>query len=280
MRNLSTDLNHLAINTATIKQWSLEKIVEGCYARGIRAITPWRHDIEKAGLAIARSWFKDAGIAVSGYCRGGFFTTSDEKDPLAINENRRALEEATELGAAGMALVVGGLPNGSKDIEGARAQVVEGIAALLEYAKVLKTPLLIEPLHPVLAADRACVNTLRHALDICDELDPDVSGYLGVAFDVHHLWWDPELQAQTQRAGKGRLMAFHVCDWLVPTKDVLTERGMMGDGVIDIPKLRGWVEAAGFDGLCEVEIFSAKDWWTRDGGEVLDVCIARHHTAV
>jgi sugar phosphate isomerase/epimerase len=280
MRDLSTDLSQLAINTATIKQWSLQQIVEGCYARGIRAITPWRHEIEKVGIVQARSWFKDAGIAVSGYCRGGFFTTSDENDPLATKENRRALEEAAELGAAGMALVVGGLPTGSRDIESARAQVVDGVAALLEHAKALKTPILIEPLHPVLAADRACVNTLRHALDICDQLDPDVSGYLGVAFDVHHLWWDPELHDQTQRAGKARLMAFHVSDWLVPTKDVLAERGMMGDGVIDIPKLRGWVESAGFDGLCEVEIFSANDWWTRDGGEVLDVCIARHRTAV
>ena len=130
------------------------------------------------------------------------------------------------------------------------------------------------------AADRACVNTLSQALDLCDLLDPETSGALGVAVDVYHVWWDPKLETQIQRAGKDRLMAFHVCDWMTPTTHLLEDRGMMGDGVIDIARIRGWVEAAGFSGYSEVEIFSTLDWWQRDGGEVLDTCIERHRSAV
>ena len=141
-------------------------------------------------------------------------------------------------------------------------------------------PLAIEPLHPMYAADRACINTMEQALDVCDELDPTQSEALGVALDVYHCWWDPKLQQQIARAGKARLLAFHVCDWLTPTTDLLNDRGMMGDGVIDIPRIRGWIEAQGFDGYSEVEIFSTGNWWQRDAGEVLDTCIARHKEAV
>jgi sugar phosphate isomerase/epimerase len=141
-------------------------------------------------------------------------------------------------------------------------------------------PLAIEPLHPMYAADRACINTLSQALDVCDRLDPERSGALGVAVDAYHVWWDPALEAQIARAGRERLLAFHVCDWLVPTRDLLEDRGMMGDGVIDLPRLRRWVEAAGFDGYVEVEIFSRLDWWQRDGGEVLDTCIDRFRRCV
>jgi sugar phosphate isomerase/epimerase len=141
-------------------------------------------------------------------------------------------------------------------------------------------PLAIEPLHPMFAADRACVNTMEHALDLCDALDPQRTGALGVAVDVYHVWWDPKLQAQIARAGKDRLLAFHVCDWLTPTRDLLNDRGMMGDGVIDIPRIRGWVEAQGFAGYSEVEIFSTLDWWQRDAAETLDTCIARHREVV
>jgi sugar phosphate isomerase/epimerase len=183
-------------------------------------------------------------------------------------------------------LVVGGLPQysrpgsaASKDIAGARAQVHDAIADMLVYAKAANMPLAIEPLHPAYAADRACVNTTRQALDICDALDPARSGALGVALDVYHIWWDPELLPQIARAGKGRLLAFHVCDWLVPTKDILNDRGMMGDGVIDIREVRAAVEAQGFAGYSEIEIFS-NDWWSRPIDEVLQTCIARHRTVV
>ncbi|MDP3606430.1 MAG: TIM barrel protein, partial [Polaromonas sp.] len=143
-----------------------------------------------------------------------------------------------------------------------------------------KMPLAIEPLHPMYAADRACINTMEQALDVCDALDPGRSGALGVAVDVYHVWWDPKLEAQIQRAGKDRLMAFHVCDWMTPTTHLLEDRGMMGDGVIDIPRIRGWVEAQGFAGYSEVEIFSSGNWWKRETAEVLDTCIARHRSAV
>ena len=156
----------------------------------------------------------------------------------------------------------------------------DGIAALLEDARQRRMPLAIEPLHPMYAADRACINTLEQALDVCDKLDPTQSGALGVALDVYHVWWDPKLQQQIERAGHQRLLAFHVCDWLTPTRDLLNDRGMMGDGVIDIPKIRGWVEAQGFQGFSEVEIFSTENWWQRDHAEVLDTCIARHRSAV
>ncbi|MEP7139895.1 MAG: TIM barrel protein, partial [Caldimonas sp.] len=162
----------------------------------------------------------------------------------------------------------------------------DGIAATLEYARSVGMPLAIEPLHPMYAADRACVNTLEQALDLCDAIDPGHSApagalaALGVAVDVYHVWWDPKLEAQIARAGRDRLHALHVCDWLTPTKDLLNDRGMMGDGVIDIPRIRAWVEGAGFAGYSEVEIFSTADWWKRPEDEVLATCIARHRTAV
>jgi sugar phosphate isomerase/epimerase len=182
--------------------------------------------------------------------------------------------------------VVGGLPGAlagkaaHRDIAGARAQVRDGIAELLVEARARRMPLAIEPLHPMYAADRACVNTMEQALDLCDALDADQSGALGVAVDAYHVWWDPKLQAQIERAGRRRLLALHVCDWLTPTTDLLNDRGMMGDGVIDLRRLRGWVEAQGYSGFSEAEIFSAANWWQRDGGEVLDTCIERHRTCV
>jgi sugar phosphate isomerase/epimerase len=183
-------------------------------------------------------------------------------------------------------LVVGGLPQysrpgsaASKDIADARAQVHDAIAEMLDYARQASMPLAIEPLHPAYAADRACVNTTRQALDLCDAIDPDRTGMLGIALDVYHIWWDFELMAQIARAGKDRILAFHVCDWLVPTRDILNDRGMMGDGVIDIKLVRSAVEAQGFAGYSEIEIFSDA-WWARPMDEVLRTCIARHRSVV
>jgi sugar phosphate isomerase/epimerase len=204
----------------------------------------------------------------------------------ARDDNRRAVDEAAALGAPCLVLVVGGLPQfsrpgsaSSKDLPAAHAQVEDGIAALLEHARAANMPLAIEPLHPMYAADRACVNTLKHALDLCDRLDPEQDGGLGVALDVYHVWWDPELSAQIARCGAKRMLAYHVCDWLVPTRDLLLDRGMMGDGVIDLSRIRGEVEALGFSGFVEVEIFS-NDWWSRPMDEVIETCIARHKSVV
>ena len=288
MRDFSADHRWLSINTATVRaQWPLDRIIGECAQRGIRAISPWRDQVAAVGLERVASLVRAAGLELSGYCRGGMFPASTaEGRQAALGDNRRAVDEAKTLNAACLVLVVGGLPGAlagraeHKDISRSRAEVSDGIAAALEYARTVGMPLAIEPLHPMYAADRACVNTLEQALDLCDALDPARSGALGVAVDIYHVWWDPKLQAQIDRAGRERLLAFHVCDWLTPTRDLLNDRGMMGDGVIDIPRIRGWVEAAGFSGYSEVEIFSAQDWWQRDGGEVLDTCIDRHRSAV
>jgi sugar phosphate isomerase/epimerase len=298
MRDFTAVHRWLSINTATVRaQWPLDRIVDECAKRGIRAISPWRDQVAAVGLDKIAKAVRDHGLEVSGYCRGGMFPATDAAGlQAALADNRRAVDEAKTLDAACLVLVVGGLPGAlagraaHKDLARSRAQVHDGIAATLEYARNVGMPLAIEPLHPMYAADRACVNTMEQALDLCNALDPQKSGSLGVegreraalgvAVDVYHVWWDPKLQAQIARAGRERLLAFHVCDWLVPTRDLLNDRGMMGDGVIDIPRIRGWVEEAGFAGYSEVEIFSTEDWWKRDGGEVLDTCITRHRSAV
>lgn len=292
MRDFSTDHRWLSINTATVRksrgvEQPLTDIIEACVQRGIRAISPWRDQVAAAGLPAISKLVKSHGLELSGYCRGGMFPAVDAAGLKAAREdNRRAVDEACELNATCLVLVVGALPGAlagqakHKDLALARSQVSDGIAELLEYAKASKMPLAIEPLHPMYAADRACINTLEQALDVCDALDPSRSGALGVAVDVYHVWWDPKLEAQIQRAGKDRLMAFHVCDWMTPTTHLLEDRGMMGDGVIDIPRIRSWVEAQGFTGYSEVEIFSSGNWWRRESAKVLDTCIARHRSAV
>lgn len=292
MRDFNTDHHWLSINTATVRRqrgvdWPLLEILDACAARGIRAVSPWRDQVAAAGLAATAARLREHGIVLSGYCRGGMFTYTDAASRQASrDDNRRALDEACTLGAPCLVLVVGGLPGAlaghaaHKDIAGARGQVTEGIAALLDDARERGMPLAIEPLHPMYAADRACINTMAQALDVCDALDPARSGALGVALDVYHVWWDPQLPAMIRRAGRERLLAFHVCDWLTPTNHLLEDRGMMGDGVIDIPTIRALVEAEGYAGFSEVEIFSRDTWWQREGGEVLDTCIARHRSAV
>jgi sugar phosphate isomerase/epimerase len=256
----------LSLNTATIrKQWTLAQAIDGCARHGIEGISPWRDQVAQMGLREAAREIKARNLAVTGLCRGGFFTAPDWRD-----DNRRAIEEAHALGAQCLVLVVGGLPAGSKDLRSARKAVEDGLAAILPEARAAGVPLAIEPLHPMQAAERACINTLEHALDLCDRLGDGI----GVAVDVYHVWWDPKLQAQIERAGK-RVLAYHICDWLVPTRDLLNDRGMMGDGVVELPLIRSWVEAAGYAGFQEVEIFSELDWWRRDADEVLRTCVAR-----
>lgn len=287
MRDLSGDHRWLSLNTATLrKQGSLLDIIDACARNGIRAIDPWRDQVAAIGLDRAVRAVKDAQLELSGYCRGGMFPADPAHRSQVRDDNRRAVDEATALGASCLVLVVGGLPQHSrpgsapsKDIWGAQAQVEDGIAELLAYARTAKMPLAIEPLHPMFAADRACVNTTRQALDLCDRLDPARTGALGVAIDVYHVWWDFELMPQIERAGHDRLLAFHVCDWLVPTTDMLNDRGMMGDGVIDIPRIRAAVEAQKFAGYVEVEIFSNR-WWTMPVDDVIATCVARMKTVV
>ena len=287
MRDFSADHRWLSLNTATVrKQGDLLAIVDACARQNIRAIDPWRDQVAAVGLERAARAVRDAGLELSGYCRGGMFVADAAHRAAARDDNRRTVDEAKALGAPCIVLVVGGLPQysrpgsvASKDIAAARTQVHDAIAEMLDYAREVNMPLAIEPLHPAYAADRACVNTTRQALDICDAIDPKRTGMLGVALDVYHIWWDFELMDQIARAGKDRLLAFHVCDWLVPTKDILTDRGMMGDGVIDIKSARAAVEAQGFAGYSEIEIFS-ENWWSKSMDEVLTTCIERHKTVV
>lgn len=291
MRDFSQDHRWMSINTATVRKsrgvdLPLADIIEACVRRGIRAISPWRDQVQAAGLAQISRLVRTHGLELSGYCRGGMFPAADAAGRIAArDDNRRAVDEAAELRAPCLVLVVGSLPGAlqgkaaHKDIAHSRGQVRDGIAELLEYARQVGMPLAIEPLHPMYAGDRSCINTLEQALDVCDELDPRRTGELGVALDVYHVWWDPKLQAQIERAGKQRLLAFHVCDWLTPTTDLLNDRGLMGDGVIDIPRIRHWVEAQGFAGYSEVEIFS-NTWWKRAHEDVLDACVERHRSAV
>src|SRR5580765_5932124 len=227
MRDFSRDHAWLSINTATIrKQGDLLQISEACARHGIRAISPWRDQVAAIGLERTAALVRRHGMELSGYCRGGMFPAIDAAGlKAALDDNRRAVDEAKTLNAACLILVVGALPGAlagrpaHKDIARSRAEVADGIAATLEYARSVGMPVAIEPLHPMYAADRACVNTLEQALDLCDALDPARSGALGVAVDLYHVWWDPKLQQQIARAGADRLLAFHVCDWLVPTRD-------------------------------------------------------------
>jgi sugar phosphate isomerase/epimerase len=265
----------LSINLATVReQWDMREAVEACLRHGITAIAPWRDQVERIGLNAARRLVRDNGLRVTGLCRGGMFPAADRAGrEAAIADNLRAIDEAAVLGADCLVLVVGGLPEGSKDITAARQMVAEGIAAMLPHARASGVPLAIEPLHPMYAADRSCVNTLGQALDLCDALGEGT----GVAIDVYHVWWDPELLPQIARAGAGgRILAHHICDWLVPTRHLLLDRGMMGDGVIDLAAIRAAIETAGFHGPQEVEIFSAENWWRQPGDVVLRTCIERH----
>ncbi len=267
----------LALNTITIKQSTLQQAIDGCARHDIRGITVWRDRLQEMGVPAAASALRANGLTVTGLCRGGMFPAADAAGRKAAHEdNLRAIDEAQAIGAACLILVVGGLPPGSKDLAGAREQVREGIAAMLPHAREAHVPLAIEPLHPMQCADRACINTLGQALDVCDALDPQRTGALGVAVDVYHVWWDPDLDAQIARAGKDRLLAHHLCDWLVPTTDLAFDRGMMGDGIIDLPRIRALVQGAGYAGFSEVEIFSARDWWQREADSVLSMMKERY----
>jgi sugar phosphate isomerase/epimerase len=268
----------LSINLATVRmQWNLREAVEACARHGIRAVDPWRDQVAALGLDESAQVIKANGMRVTGYCRGGMFPAADSAGRLAaIDENKRAIDEAVALGAECLILVAGGLPRGSRDINGARQMVMEGLATILPHARACSMPLAIETLHPMYAGDRACVNTLAQALDLCDLLGDGT----GVAIDAYHVWWDPALASQIARAGAtNRILAYHICDWLVPTRDMLSDRGMMGDGIIDLPRIRGLVQKAGYRGFTEVEIFSAENWWKKPGDEVLRTCIERFNTA-
>jgi sugar phosphate isomerase/epimerase len=282
IRDLSGGLEWLSLNWATVRErWDLRRAIEGCARHGIPGVAPWREPLRAMGIREAARMIRDHGLTVTGLCRAGMFPAADAAGRrAAVDDARRAIDEAAAIAAQCLVMLAGGMPPGSKDLAGARAQARDGLAAVLPHARAAGVPLAIEPLHPMYAADRCCISTLAQANELCAELDPDAEGGLGVAIDVYHVFWDPALEREIARAGAAsRILAFHVCDWLVPTRDLLLDRGMMGDGVIDIRRIRGLVEAAGYAGFVEVEIFS-RDWWRRDPDAVLEVIAERYRTLV
>ncbi len=257
------DLSRLCVHTMTTKPWSLEECIAGYTAAKIPAITVWRHHIEPIGAKEAGNMLRDSGLEVVSLCRGGFFpATSGQAREEARAENRRIIDEAAEIGAPLVVLVCGADPE--IDLPTARQHIIDGIQAILPHAKAANVKLAIEPLHPMYADCRSAVNTLDQANNMVMALG---SEYVGVAIDVYHCWWDPYLRAEIERA-TNTILAFHVCDWRTPTRDLLTDRGMMGEGCINIPEIRGWVEKAGFNGYIEVEIFS-EEFWAQDQEKLL-----------
>jgi sugar phosphate isomerase/epimerase len=283
MRDLGRHPELCAINTATFGfREPLDTVVDAVARAGFGGIAPWRREVEGRNVAAIARRIREAGLAVTGYCRSCDIPANHaQKFAANVETNRRAIADAAVLGAKSFVMVVGGLPPGSKDIAAARAQVAEASAMLVEHGRTLGVRIALEPLHPVYAAERSCLSLLGEALDICDRIEgPAGDSWLGTLIDVYHVWWDPNLRRDIARAGASRrIFGFHVCDWLVPTEDVLNDRGMMGDGVINIPAIRAAVEAAGYSGMVEVEIFSAKNWWKRPVAETLAVCRERFATA-
>jgi len=251
------DLSKCAVHTITTKPWSIETAIDKYASMGIGGITVWRDTLTGRDPVLIGQQIKDAGMEAVALVRGGFFTyTSADEQAKAFADNRLAIMEAEAVGAPMVVLVCGAHPG--QRLEESRNQIREGIEAVLPHAEAAGVTLAIEPLHPMYADDRSAINTMKSANEMAEYFH---SPYVGIAVDVYHLWWDPDLEQEIMRCGKnGNLTAFHVCDWRTPTTDFLLDRGLMGEGCIDIPKIRGWVEKAGFKGFNEVEIFSKTRW--------------------
>jgi len=259
----------LSLNQATIKYADLDQALRSVADGGYESIGLWREPVQAVGLDEAARRLADSGLRLSTYCRGGFFTVPEgPARRAAIDDNRRGIEETATLAAAGapgsravFVLVAGGIPEGSTDLVGARAQVADAVAELAPEAQAASVTLAIEPLHPMYASDRAVVSTLKQALDLAAPFDPSV---VGATVDTFHIWWDPEVLPQIARAGaEGRIATYQVCDWKTPLPaDVLLSRHEPGDGVIDFASLTSAVEATGYTGDIEVEIFNQELWDT------------------
>ena len=267
------DFSLLAINQVTTRErWSLAEAIQGYARHGIHGIAVWRDKLAEIGVAEAARMLNDNAMAVTGYCVGGQLTEFEQTAfQQRLDDNYRIIDEAATIKTRCVVFLAGGLPTDSKDLEGARARAMEGLAMLLPYAKQAGVTLALEPLHPMVCQLRSCVVSLRQANDWCDQLGDD----LAIAFDTYNLWWEPDLAAEIKRAGK-RIAAFHVSDWLVETTNIRVDRGMPGDGVIDIPAIRCMVEDAGYEGYHEIEILSERDWWQRDPDEVVSIIKQRY----
>jgi sugar phosphate isomerase/epimerase len=266
-------LSRLSLNQRTIARWSLREAIDGCLAGGLPAIGVWREQVAEAGLATAAAWLRDSGLRVSSVCRGGFFTVADPAARReAHDDNLRALDETAALGAPVLVLVPGGLPDGDRDLSGARARAADAVGELAAEAGARGVRLGIEPMHPIYAADRGVVSTLAQALDIAEQHPVD---QVGVVVDTFHLWWEPGVLDQVARAG-ARIAAYQIGDWITPLPpDALLSRGMVGDGHIDFAAFTAAVAATGYPGDVEVEIFNA-DLWARPGTEVVETMSRRY----
>ncbi len=257
MPALLQDTSKLCVHTITTKPWAIEEAIEHYSLVGVKGITVWRQAIEGRSPARTGKRIREAGLSIVALCRGGFFPALDKAARQAtIDDNLGAIDEAAELGAPLLVLVCGAAPGQS--LFESRRQIKDGITAVLPHAEDCNVKLAIEPLHPMYADSRSAINTIKQANDMSDEFN---SPYVGVAVDVYHLWWEPDLEAEIRRCGQAnRIFAFHICDWKTPPEDLLNDRGLMGEGCIPIPTIREWVENAGFDGFNEVEIFSHQHW--------------------
>ncbi|WP_406415992.1 sugar phosphate isomerase/epimerase family protein [Streptomyces sp. NBC_01614] len=269
-----TELARFSINQMTVKQLSIPELVDACRESGVAGVGLWREPVQAYGLEATAKLVRDAGLTVTTLCRGGFFTAIDPAErAAALDDNRRAVGEAATLGTDVLVLVSGGLPAGSKDLHGARERIADALAVLGPYAEDHGVKLAIEPLHPMYASDRCVVSTLTQALDLAERFP---AHQVGVTVDTYHIWWDDNAPAQIARAGAGgRIHTFQLADWTTPLpQGVLNGRGQIGDGAIDMREWLGYVEAAGYTGAIEVELFN-DGLWARDGREVLGETVAR-----
>lgn len=268
------DLSRLSINQMTVRQLSLPELVDACAQLGVPGVGLWREPVRAYGVEAAAKLVRDAGLTVTTLCRGGFLTaTGADERARSLDDNRTAVDEAAALGTDTLVLVSGGLPAGSRDLHGARERIADALAELGPYAAERGVRLAVEPLHPMFAADRCVVSTLGQALDLAERFPAD---QVGVTVDTYHLWWDDTAPARIARAGAGgRIHTFQVADWVTPLPEgVLNGRGQLGDGAVDLREWRGYVEAAGYRGPIEVELFN-EGLWARDGREVLAETAAR-----
>lgn len=271
---MSAGLERFSINQMTVKQLSLPELVEACVELGVPGVGLWREPVRAHGVEAAAKLVRDAGLTVTTLCRGGFLTATDPAErSAALADNRRAVDEAAALGTDTLVLVSGGLPAGSKDLHGARERIADALAELGPYAQSHGVRLAIEPLHPMYAADRCVVSTLAQALDLAERFP---AHQVGVTVDTYHIWWDDRAPEQIARAGEaGRIHTFQLADWTTPLPEgVLNGRGQIGDGAIDMREWKGYVEAAGYTGAIEVELFN-DGLWARNGREVLAETAAR-----
>ncbi|MGW5093442.1 sugar phosphate isomerase/epimerase family protein [Streptomyces nodosus] len=265
---MNDSLRRFSINQMTVRQLSLPELVDACLELGVPGVGLWREPVRQYGVAAAAELVRDAGLAVTTLCRGGFLTAIDPGERAsALDDNRAAVEEAAALGTDTLVLVSGGLPAGSKDLHGARERIADALAVLGPYAAEHGVRLAIEPLHPMFASDRCVVSTLTQALDLAERFPAE---QVGVTVDTYHIWWDDQAPAQIARAGaQGRIHTFQLADWTTPLPEgVLNGRGQLGDGSVDMREWKGYVEAAGYTGPIEVELFN-EALWARDGREVL-----------